>query len=370
MERNTRQPDASRRDCHGRRHSYTRPPDLEEPRMIPTSTDVSIAIKPLPPADAEATVVFVTSGAKAVSSSAGIAPEISQAVARLAAAGVAKGKAKEIHFDLIGSGNGKVRRVYVAGLGDANKADAEAIRQSAGAVAKALRKHRIGRASIMPPTMGQVSGDEAIEAIVTGLLLASFDYEEYKGTGNKKKGEDEESRPKPLAVTIVAGNSDAKAAKAAVDRARAVADGQNFCRTIASRPGNNINPPALAKVAQEMARDVGLKCTILDEKQMAKLGMGGILAVGAGSINTPPRMIVLEHRPRGKARMEDGRSKMDQRGLKKQKGSSPSSIFHLPSSPLLVVGKAITFDTGGISIKPADKMGKMIFDKCGGMAVL
>jgi len=74
---------------------------------------------------------------------------------------------------------------------------------------------------------------------------------------------------------------------------------------------------------------------------LARLGMGGILAVGGGSIQTPPRLIVLEHRPA------------------KPKGK-----------PLLVVGKAITFDTGGISIKPADKMGKMIFDKCGAMAVL
>jgi leucyl aminopeptidase len=90
-----------------------------------------------------------------------------------------------------------------------------------------------------------------------------------------------------------------------------------------------------------MAREAGLSCKILDEKQMAKLGMGGILGVGAGAISSPPRMIVLEHKPAGKK-----------------------------SQTLMVVGKAITFDTGGISIKPADKMGKMIFDKCGGMAVL
>jgi leucyl aminopeptidase len=80
----------------------------------------------------------------------------------------------------------------------------------------------------------------------------------------------------------------------------------------------------------------------MDEKQLAGLGMGGILAVGMGSIATPPRLIVLEHKP---ARGRHGK-------------------------PLLVVGKAITFDSGGISIKPADKMGKMIYDKCGGIAVL
>jgi leucyl aminopeptidase len=82
----------------------------------------------------------------------------------------------------------------------------------------------------------------------------------------------------------------------------------------------------------------------MDERQLRKLGMGGILAVGGGSIFSPPRLIVLEHRP-GAGR----------RGA---------------NSTLLVVGKAITFDAGGISIKPAEKMGKMIFDKCGGMTVL
>jgi leucyl aminopeptidase len=118
-----------------------------------------------------------------------------------------------------------------------------------------------------------------------------------------------------------------------------------LCRTIANRPANVINPPSLANLARSMATEVGLKCTILDEKQIAKLGMGGLLAVGAASILTPPRLIVLEHKPTS---AKSGKS----------------------AKPLLVVGKAITFDTGGISIKPADKMGKMIYDKCGGLAVL
>ena len=123
-------------------------------------------------------------------------------------------------------------------------------------------------------------------------------------------------------------------------------------RTIAHRPGNDINPPALAKVAQELAKEVGLECRILDEKQLAKLGMGGILAVGSGSSATPPRMIVLNYRPGG-VKAARARAK-----------AGPKQ------APLLLVGKAITFDTGGISIKPAEKMGKMVFDKCGAMAVM
>ena len=88
---------------------------------------------------------------------------------------------------------------------------------------------------------------------------------------------------------------------------------------------------------------------------MTRLGMGGILAVGAGSIGSPPRMIVLEFNGVRKSSGKRGGTK----------GAASDS-----QRPLLVVGKAITFDTGGISIKPAEKMGKMIFDKCGGMTVL
>jgi leucyl aminopeptidase len=189
-------------------------------------------------------------------------------------------------------------------------------------------------------------GDTA-GAIITGALLAAFDFEEYKGAGQKKE---DDPRPKKLEWTIV--TDDAAAVRPAVERARAICDGQNFARTIANRPGNNINPPSLAKAAQEMAREVGLQCQVLDEKQLAKLGMGGILAVGMGSIQTPPRIIVLEHGAPAKG--------------SKSKGKKASA----DSKPLLVIGKSLTFDTGGISIKPADKMGKMIYDKCGGMAVL
>jgi leucyl aminopeptidase len=140
----------------------------------------------------------------------------------------------------------------------------------------------------------------------------------------------------------VAASKDRKGIEEAINRGRVVADGQNFARTIASRPGNEINPPALAKVAEEMAREIGLSSRVMDEKELKRLGMGGILAVGAGSTLTPPRMIVLEYKGSGKKN----------------------------SQPVLVVGKAITFDTGGISIKPAEKMGRMVFDKCGAMAVL
>jgi leucyl aminopeptidase len=320
--------------------------------MIPTSTDVTILVSPRTPGDAEAVVVFLTDDTKDVPEMPGISAAERAAIRRLFASGVARGRAKEVVFDAVEIGKGKFRRVIVAGLGKPEKVTAESIRQSAGAVTRALRKHRLTRAAVVPPMLGAVEPTVGADAVVTGMLLSSFDYREYKGTAARKKDEDANDKPRRLELTIV---GDARALRATVDRARVIAEGQNFARTIASRPGNDINPPTLAKVAQDLARAVGLDVRVLDEKQMAKLGMGGILAVGAGSIATPPRMIVLEHLPKGS-------------GVRRQ--GSGKKVASAAQTPLLVVGKAITFDTGGISIKPAEKMGKMIYDKCGGMTVL
>ncbi len=311
--------------------------------MIPTSTDVSIAIRDSVPANIDAAVVFSTEG-KIDGEALGDSGK--SALNRLAAGGAARGKMKEVVFDVIETSPGKFRRVFSIGLGKSEKVTPDTLRQAGAQALRALRKHRLPRAAVVLPTLTRVGLGEAAGAIVTGALLASFDYEEYKGAGQKKE---EEPRVRKFEWTIV--TDDAGAVRPAIDRARAICDGQNFARTIANRPGNNINPPSLAKVAQDMARQAGLKCTVMDEKQLAKLKMGGILAVGMGAIETPPRIIVLEYNGTG--------------GAKSKSKKSASS-----SKPLLIVGKSLTFDTGGISIKPADKMGKMIYDKCGGMAVL
>jgi leucyl aminopeptidase len=316
--------------------------------MIPTSTDVTVEVKGRLAVGMEAVAVFVPEGAKDAGDAGKLlAEDERQAVARLLASGVSRGKAREIHFDLIHfpstekPSTDDFRRVLVAGLGDRKKITTETLRQSAGALARAGRKLRLSDVAVVIPTIENIDPATAAEAIVTGFLLSSFHYTEYKGTG--QSGKDDADKPERLTLTVIAAN--AAAAKQGAARARIIADGQNFARTIASRPGNDINPPTLAKVAQQLAREVGLIARVLDEKQMAKLGMGGILAVGSASA-TPPRMIVLEHG------LSSGGGKRSKR------------------PPLLVVGKAITFDTGGISIKGADKMGRMVYDKCGGMAVL
>jgi leucyl aminopeptidase len=310
--------------------------------MLPTNTDVTIAAKPKLPGDSEAAVVFISED-KSIEPAWGkiLGAEAVRSIKRLFDSDAASGKTREIRFDLL-EGRGKLKRVYVVGVGEAKKANGEIIRQTAGSLCKALKKHGIARAAIVLPRGKGVSAGEGAAAVAEGMLLAGFDYREYLGTASKSK-DSKKKKPKPLAVVFVEPGESFAPVKSAVDRARIICEGQNFARTIASRPGNNINPPTLAAEAKLLARETGLGITVFDEKALKRMKMGGILAVGEGSIYAPPRLIVLEHKPK-----------------------------NLPknSKPILVVGKAITFDTGGISIKPADKMGKMIYDKCGGMAVL
>jgi leucyl aminopeptidase len=307
--------------------------------MIPTSTDVKVSVTGDSPGKFEAAAVFSVAAKKFdPRAAAGFKKKAARVAAELFSAHVTRGKASEVTFGLLESGK-NAKRVYVVGLGEPDKITLETIRQAAGALAKTLIKHQQSKAAIALPVLKSISPEDSAAAIVEGISLAAFDYREYKGAASKSDSDDSEA----LDIQIVASKSTLKSVTSAVRRAKIICDAQNLARTIATRPGNDVNPPVLARESNELARQTGLKCTIYDEKQLAKMKMGGILAVGAGSIYSPPRMIVLEHKP-------------------------PALPKGAPT--LLLVGKAITFDTGGISIKPADKMGKMIFDKCGAMAVL
>lgn len=328
--------------------------------MVPTSTRATLQMSRSVPAGAEAVAVFVHKRADADAPYPNL-PEAERAALRgLLSAEITRGKSNEVTVQLIDGA--KPRRLIVVGLGDDKRFSAECLREAGAALAKAARKYRLKSVAAVPPEIPgplppvpnaaeQVGVAGGLSALAEGILVGSFDYEEYRGTAKKSA---EKDPPGPVSVTLVVGEV-GKDVRQAVERAGTIAEGQNFARTIASRPGNNINPPSLAKVAQELAREVGIGCRVLDEKEMKRLGMGGILAVGAGSVNTPPRLIVLEY--------EGARSGAQATGKgKSKKGSS--------QAPLLVVGKSITFDSGGISIKPADRMGRMIYDKSGGMAVL
>jgi leucyl aminopeptidase len=340
--------------------------------MIPTSTRATVQVSKAAPAGAEAIAVFVHKRNKLDADYPGLLDADRKALLGVLASGIARGASNEVSVQLLDGP--KPRRMLVIGLGNEKKFSAECLREAGAATIKAARKQRIRSIAVFPPvipaTLPPVPGAtpegrdgmiRGLGALAEGILVGSFDYQEYRGSA-KKSAEKEE--PGVVAATLVSSLEGEKEIRGTVDRARIIAEGQNFARTIASRPGNNINPPSLAKVAQELAREVGIFCRVLDEKEMKRLGMGGILAVGAGSVNTLPRMIVLEYRGDGASGQASGKSGKSKASARRKESENRNS------SPLLVVGKSITFDSGGISIKPADHMGRMIFDKSGGMAVL
>lgn len=316
--------------------------------MIQTSTNATVELSAKVPAKVGAVAVLIQKDTKPQNLEPLSAGDLSAVDAMFNARAIT-GKANEVVAQVVDEPS--PHRLLVVGLGPADKISAQSLREAAAALAKTARKQKIAAIALVVPDVlqhggpGETSLQSTVEALATGFLLGSFDFREYKGSASKSSDTNDDLKS-PLRLTLVTANTGAQA-KAALERARIIADAQNFARTVASRPGNVINPPSLAKVAQEMAKSVGLSCRVIDEKELKKLGCGGLLAVGSGSPN-PPRLIALEHKGSGKT-----------------KGTGASS-----SAPLMIVGKSITFDTGGISIKPADKMGDMIYDKCGGMAVL
>ena len=266
---------------------------LYSPAMakLPTSTDVSFSLSAKIPSKAGAVVVCLAEG-QADFDALDLPEDHLDALRRLTGSGAFKGKPREVGFDLVPTGGDKYQRLIVVGLGKPAKATAETLREAGGAAARTVARTGVGHAAIVPPAVASLAPEQVADALVTGFALAAFDFREYQGT--VKKAED---KPKDVSVSIVGG----KGIKAAVDRAAAVAEAQNYARTIANRPGNDLNPPSLAKVAEELAKEAGLTCRVMDEKELKKLGMGGILAVGRGSAE-PPRLIALEYDPAGKSK--------------------------------------------------------------------
>jgi len=232
------------------------------------------------------------------------------------------------------------KRVMLIGLGEKKKATLDTVRKAAANAANkavtmkaknlSLALHRAFGGRFDLGTMSRVMAE--------GIYLGSYRYDEFVT-------ESENGRLGSLKVELIDPDS-AKTKKLNKGRSRGIIIGkaQNYARTLANRPGNIINPAALAAAAKELASgSKNLSCTVFDEKQLSARGMGGVLAVGSGSQNRP-RFIILKYSPVGKA--ASGRPTV---GL---------------------VGKAITFDSGGISIKPAAKMEEMKLDKSGGIAVL
>ncbi|WP_052865762.1 leucyl aminopeptidase [Streptomyces niger] len=225
--------------------------------------------------------------------------------------------------------------VLAVGLGEAPAKgegyDNEALRRAAGAAARALTGSKKG-AFALP-----VEDADAVAAIAEGALLGSYSFTAYRSNGDAKKGAADKSAP--LAdVAVLGAKPRDKAHKAAAERAQAVAAEINRARDLINTPSNGLTPKTFAAEAQAAAKEYGLKVEVLDEKALKKGGYGGLMGVGQGSEN-PPRLVKISH-THAKAKKH-----------------------------LALVGKGITYDSGGISLKPAGHNETMKCDMSGAAAV-
>ena len=252
------------------------------------------------------------------------------AVGRALASGEVQGKPFEIFITPLLHG-WRAARVALIGAGPAAALDTERLRRLATAAGSMARQRRIKHIAFT--NRGDLDPAAAVQAIAEGLIFANF-------TGDRYKSSDRTPPPIDGALVVHAGG-DTAGLERAVERGGILGESCNISRDLCNEPSNVLTPSVFADRSEKIAQAAGLDVQILDEDEIARLGMGLLMGVARGSAE-PPRVIVMRHEPPG-----------------------------APAAPVLgLVGKGVTFDTGGISIKPADGMERMKDDMAGGAAVV
>ncbi len=242
----------------------------------------------------------------------------------------------------------KAKRLLVVGGGKAKNFTANELRKVAGAAVRALKSKGLKSIALIVPESWEGNADpasqstlifqrsgiqEAVKAITEAAIAGNTDYNYYHS--ERKIQEIDEL------TLLVPAAADQKALQRAVELGQIIAESQNFTRDLVNEPGNRMTPTILGERAKKMAAEVGLQCEVFGADKIKELKMGAFWSVAQGS-DEPPALIVLRYEPAG-----------------------------APATPVLgLVGKGITFDTGGISIKPSDGMEKMKYDMAGGAAML
>jgi leucyl aminopeptidase len=246
-----------------------------------------------------------------------------------------EGKANEV---LLYHTQGTVpaKRLALVGLGKKSEITLEKIRQAMGSAAKRARQTKVESFTVMLPTVtpGGTSSLEVTQAMVEGAILGSYQFTVYRSEA--APGQDVAEMK-----ILIPRKSQLRLVTEGVRRGVAAAEATVFVRDLCNHPSNVLTPTRVADEAKTVARAEGLAIKILEQKEMERLGMGALLGVARGS-QEPPKFIILEY---------NGAKKKDAR-------------------PVVLVGKTITFDTGGISLKPAENMEHMKADMTGGAEVL
>src|SRR5688572_20122706 len=226
----------------------------------------------------------------------------------------------------------KAGRIALIGAGKRAEFSTEHLRRIATIGGLAARQRRLSRVGLVHRPGTNVLPEQAAQVLAEGVCLANYDGASYKTE------ERDRTWIEQVELTLPAGSA---AVDGAVERGRILGESTNRARVLANEPGNTLTPRVFADQAAEIGKSAGLMVEVLDEKQIADLKMGLLLGVARGS-QEPPRLVVLRHEP-------------------------PDAV---PGVTLALIGKGITFDTGGISIKPAENMDKMKDDMSGGAAVI
>ncbi|MPY87238.1 MAG: leucyl aminopeptidase [Luteitalea sp.] len=252
-------------------------------------------------------------------------------LARVRASNEVRGKRFETHWLHIEDGGWTCRRVLLIGAGPWAEFTTGQARRLANAAGLVARRQRIGRLGLVQ--RGPIERVSCARALAEGLVLASFQTDPYK-TGERDQGLLHEA-------TIIAEGAEEGAITTAVERGLVLGEATNLARALSNEPSNLLTPRGFAERAHELLAGSGLAIDVLDESQIHELGMGLLAGVSRGSVE-PPCVVVLRYTP----------ANVSSRAV------------------LGLVGKGVTFDTGGISIKPADGMERMKYDMTGGASVL
>jgi leucyl aminopeptidase len=253
---------------------------------------------------------------------------VKEAAREVILSGEATGKSLELTL-LHHPGKLKAKRLLLVGGGKAKSFSTFDLRKLAGAAVRTLKSRGLRSFAFVTPS--GIGAEDAVKAIVEGAFVGNFDPDYYKSDRKDQKIDE---------LTVVTGG-DVTGLQRAMDEARIMGESQNFTRDLVNEPSNRMTPTILAERAKKMAQEVGLKCEVYGADKIKELKMGAFWSVAQGS-DEPPALIVLRYEPAG-----------------------------APEKPVLgLVGKGITFDTGGISIKPADGMEKMKYDMAGGATMI
>jgi leucyl aminopeptidase len=246
-----------------------------------------------------------------------------------------EGKAAELAL-IHTQGKLPAKRVLLVGLGKKAAVSLDTIRQAMGHAAKRVRQVKAGSFTVAVPavTPRGSSSVEVAQAMAEGAILGSYQFTAYRSDGASGKDVG--------AMTLLAPQkSQVRLLTEGIRRGTATAEATVFVRDLCNHPSNVMTPTRIALEAKAIAKESGVTLKILEQKDMEDLGMGALLGVARGS-HEPPKFIILEYR--GARKKED--------------------------RPVVLVGKTITFDTGGISLKPAENMEHMKADMTGGAEVL